>query len=89
LGTKLGTGVNVFTANITGGMLTLGTDLHVQATGYNNAAGNQKNGGKVFAVSQDLEGGGGGTSVPEPGTFPLLAGGLIGLALLGRKALLA
>ena len=79
LTTQLGGGILTFTANITDG--SAGT-LHVQATGYDNAAGTQTGGGKVFAVSDDLV-----SSVPEPSTLTLLAGGLIGLALLGRKAL--
>jgi hypothetical protein len=81
LTTQLGGGILTFTANIADG--SAGT-LHVQATGYDNVDGTQTNGGKVFAVSDDLV-----TSVPEPSTLTLLAGGLIGLALLGRKALLA
>jgi len=79
LGIQLGGGVLTFTANITDG--SAGT-LHVQATGYDNTAGDQTGGGKVFAVSDDLV-----SSVPEPSTLTLLAGGLIGLALLGRKSL--
>src|SRR5438105_1260076 len=79
LTTQLGSGVITFTANITGG--TAGT-LHVQATAYSNSAGTQKMGGKVLAVSDDL---GGGTSVPEPGTFALIGSGLFALGTLRRR----
>jgi hypothetical protein len=81
LTTQLGSGVITFTANITGG--TAGT-LHVQATAYNNSAGTETQGGKVLAVSKDLTPGG-GTSVPEPGTFALIGSGLFALGTLRRR----
>jgi len=81
LTTQLGSGVITFTANITGGVP--GT-LHVQATAYSNSAGTQKGGGKVLAVSDDLTPGG-GTSVPEPGTFALIGSGLFVLGTLRRR----
>lgn len=81
LATALGNSPITFIANISGGGSN-GGPLHVQVTGYNNAAGNQTGGGKVFAISDDLTGGGGGTGVPEPGTLSLLGVGLLGLAAL-------
>lgn len=82
LTTQLGGGVISFTANITNG--SPGT-LHVQATAYNNSAGDQTNGGKVLAVSDDL--GPGGTPVPEPSTLVLLGSGLLALAVVRRFSL--
>lgn len=77
LTTQLGTGVLVFTANITDG--TPGT-LHVMATGYDNADGIQTTGDKMFAVSDDL------VAAPEPGTWALLGLGLLALAAVRRRA---
>ena len=80
LTTQLGSGVITFTANITGGAVN--DVLHVQATAYSNSSGDQKGGGKVLAVSDDL---GGGTSVPEPGTLALLGSGAFALGALRRR----
>ena len=80
LATALGNAPITFVANITGGGSN-GGPLHVQVTGYNNGAGNQTGGGKVFAISDDLTGSGGG-GVPEPGTISLLGVGLLGLVAL-------
>jgi len=95
LSLQLGTSPLVFTATITGGSFSTGDPLHVQAAGFNTTAGTQQRGNKPLAVSCDLAANGtttceGNTSVPEPGTSTLLfAGGLLGLALLARKAALA
>jgi len=77
LTTVLGNSPITFSANITDGAV--GDVLHVQVTGYDNNAGTQTEGGKGFAISDDLTG---GTSVPEPGTISLLGVGLLGLAAL-------
>ena len=82
LTTQLGNGVITFTANISGG--TTGT-LHVQATGYSNDEGWQKQGGKTFAISSDLTGGGGNVNTPEPASMLLLGFGLLGVPFLRRK----
>lgn len=71
-----------FTANITGGSFTPG-DLHVMATAYSNSAGSQQNGGKVFAISDNLL----VVQAPEPSSLELLAAGLIGLAFLSLRRL--
>jgi hypothetical protein len=71
-----------FTANITGGSFTPGS-LHVQATAYDNSAGSQQNGGKVFAISDNLL----TVQTPEPGSLELLAVGLIGLAFVSHRRL--
>lgn len=71
-----------FTANITGGSFTPGS-LHVQATAYDNSAGSQQNGGKVFAISDNLL----VVQTPEPSSLGLLATGLIGLAFLSLRRL--
>ncbi len=76
LTTQLGSGVIEFTANITGGAA--GDGLAVQATAYNNSSGDGTGGGKVLAVS---------SAVPEPSSFALLGLGLLGLAVVGRRAL--
>jgi len=81
LSTQLTNGGTVtFTANITGG--SSGT-LHVMATGYNNSAGTQTGGGKVFAVSEDLTGG--TVQTPEPASLAMLGLGLLGVPFLRRK----
>ena len=86
LTTVLGNSVLTFTADITGGVppTDTGTDfLHVQAVGYNNDMADQTMGGKVFAVSQDLNG-----SIipfPEPATFTLLGAGLLSLVGVARR----
>ncbi len=84
LTTVLGNGLITFTAHIGNGGA--GT-LHVQATGYDNAGGNEQGGGKVFAISEDL-GSGGGTTVPEPATISLLGTGLLALAGITRRRFL-
>lgn len=71
-----------FTANITGGSFTPGS-LHVQATAYSNAAGSQQNGGKVFAISDNLL----VVQTPEPGSLELLAVGMIALAFVSLRRL--
>jgi hypothetical protein len=81
--TKLGTTLYTFSANINDG--TVSGPLHVQATGYNNAYGTQKGGGKGFAVSNDLSSSS-VTGAPEPGTFTLLTAGFFAVVLRGRKA---
>jgi len=54
LSLQLATGQTyTFIGNITGGSFTPGS-LHVQATAYDNSAGSQQNGGKVFAISDNL-----------------------------------
>jgi hypothetical protein len=89
LTTQLGSGILTFTADITGGVppTDTGTDfLHVQAVGYNNNMADQTMGGKVFAVSQDLNG-----SIiitPEPATFTMLGAGFLGLVGIARRRLL-
>lgn len=83
ISTRLGTTLHTFSVSINNG--TVGGPLHVQATGYNNAYGTQKSGGKGFAVSNDLSSSS-VTAAPEPGTFTLFAAGLFAVALLGRKA---
>jgi hypothetical protein len=83
---KLGTTLYTFSVSISDG--TVGGPLHVQATGYNNANGTQKGGGKGFAVSNDLSSSS-VTAVPESGTFTFLTAGLFAIVLLGRKAQLA
>jgi len=84
--TKLGTTLYTFSVNISNG--TVSGPLHVQATGYTTANGTQTGGGKGFAVSNDLSSSS-VSSVPEPGTFPLLTAGLFVIGLLGRRARLA
>jgi hypothetical protein len=69
-----------FTATITGGSFTPGS-LHVQATAYNNSAGSQQGGGKVFAISDNLL----TVQTPEPSSLGLLAIGLIGLAFVSLR----
>jgi hypothetical protein len=81
LTTQLGNGVITFTADIAGG--TSGT-LHVQATGYDNSGGIGTHGGKTFAISNDLTGGG-NVGTPEPGSMLLLGLGLAGVPFLRRK----
>jgi len=49
--------------------------LHVQATAYDNSTGNQKMGGKVLAISDDLTGT--LTETPEPSSFLFLGSGLL------------
>jgi hypothetical protein len=85
LQTQLGSPVT-FTATVTDGMQN--SVLHVQVTGYNNTSGSQTQGGKVFALSDDLTGGG-STSVPEPSSGMLAAlslAGLAGLSVLRKVA---
>jgi hypothetical protein len=82
LSTKLGTALDTFRVSINNG--TVSGPLHVQATGYNNANGTQKGGGKGFAVSNDLSSSP-VSSAPEPGTFTFLTAGLFAIVLLGRK----
>jgi hypothetical protein len=82
MSTKLGTTLYTFSAGISNG--TVSGPLHVQATGYNNANGTQRGGGKGFAVSNDLSSSS-VTPAPEPGTFTLLTAGLFAMVLLGRK----
>jgi hypothetical protein len=67
LTTVLGSTPIFFTANIAGG--TVG-DLAVQATGYNNPAGSQIGGDKMFAVSTPFQG------VPEPSSLALIGAAL-------------
>jgi hypothetical protein len=67
LTTVLGSTPIFFTANIAGG--TVG-DLAVQATGYNNPAGSQIGGDKMFAVSTPFRG------VPEPSSLALIGAAL-------------
>ena|SRR5215469_4897810 len=86
LTTVLGNSVLTFTADITGGVppTDTGTDfLHVQAVGYNNDMADQTMGGKVFAVSQDLNGS--TVPFPEPATFTLLGAGLLSLVGVARR----
>jgi hypothetical protein len=71
-----------FVANVTDGSFTPGS-LHVQATAYNNSAGSQQGGGKVFAISDNLL----VVQTPEPSSLELLATGLIGLAFLSLRRL--
>jgi PEP-CTERM motif len=71
-----------FTANINGGSFTPGS-LHVQATAYNNSAGSQQNGGKVFAISDNLL----VVQTPEPSSLGLLVAGLMGLAFVSLRRL--
>jgi len=78
LSTILGGSPITFSASITDG--SEGT-LHVQATGYDNSAGSQLNGGKVLAVSNDL------TAVPEPSSPMLLSVGLLGALAIARSKL--
>ena len=82
ISTRLGTTLHTFSVSINNG--TVGGPLHAQATGYNNAYGTQKGGGKGFAVSNDLSSS--VTAAPESGTFTLLTAGLFAVVLLGRKA---
>lgn len=77
LNTQLGSPVT-FTADITGGVQN--GVLHVQVTGYDNTGGDQTQGGKVFALSDDLTGGGGPTPVPEPSSGMLTLLGVLSLA---------
>lgn len=79
---QLGSGVNVFTANIIGGSWTLGS-LHVQATAYDNTSGSQQGGGKVFAISDNLL----VVEAPEPSSLGLLATGLISLVFVSLRRL--
>jgi hypothetical protein len=83
LATQLGTTLYTFSVSISDG--TVSGPLHVQGTGYNNANGTQRNGGKVFAVSDDLSFSS-VASAPEPGTFTLLTAGVLAIGLLARKA---
>jgi hypothetical protein len=76
LSTKLGSNPIFFTANITDGDA---STLHVQATAYDNSAGDQQGGGKVLAVSDDLLGSTPVVPTPEPGALSLFATGLIAL----------
>lgn len=86
LTTQLGTTLYTFSVSMNDG--TVSGPLHVQATGYNNAYGTQKRGGKGFAVSNDLSPSS-ASAAPEPGTFTFLTAGLFVIVLLGRKARLA
>jgi hypothetical protein len=87
LTTQLGNGILTFTADITGGVPpSAGNFLHVQAVGYNNDMADQTMGGKVFAVSQDLNGS--IITAPEPAAFTMLGIGLLGLMGFARRRLL-
>jgi hypothetical protein len=83
LATQLGTTLYTFSVGINNGAVS--GPLHVQATGYNNAYGIGRHGGKGFAVSNDLSSSS-VASAPETGTFTLLTAGLLAIGLLGRKA---
>jgi len=83
LTTKLGTTLYTFSVNISNG--TVSGPLHVQATGYSNANGTRRGGGKGFAVSNDLSSSS-VNSAPESGTLTLLTAGLLAIGLLGRRA---